>query len=83
MKLNILISVLLINFITASHGFALTTNKPLNMDTRKFCKLNGGQIQEMGYSYIHMCCYKEKQKCLIVDEIKGYSKLIPLTFRSF
>lgn len=80
MKLMIFIPILLVNFIAMTQGFALTNSEPENMSTREFCKTSGGRIKEMGSEHVHMCCYQAKQKCLVIDQLKGYSQLIPLTF---
>lgn len=45
---------------------------------RAYCSSTGGSITETGNDAIYICCYETKQKCIVSNIEKGFSRLINL-----
>jgi hypothetical protein len=50
----------------------------INLSPRDFCHNTNGTVTETGIRHIYICCYSSKQKCIINNEKRGYSRLIIL-----
>lgn len=46
------------------------------LSPRNFCLNNKGTLTETGETQIYICCYSNTKKCLVINEQKGYSRLI-------
>lgn len=50
----------------------------IKLSPRDFCHNTNGTVTETGVQHIYICCYSSKQKCIINNEKRGYSRLIIL-----
>jgi len=78
--LKIIILFMLLNPYTFLAGYSqdLSIEKQ-QFSARSFCKNKNGSVTETGISHTFICCYQKKQKCIIINEKKGYSRLIQIT----
>ncbi len=74
------IIICVVNFYAISTSFAQELdNDSVNFSARSFCENTKGSVTETGIRHIYICCYSQKQKCIINNEQKGYSWLIQLS----
>ena len=77
LKLIILITLINPYVISISHAESLRLDS-IKLSPRDFCLNTNGTVTETGVQHIYICCYSGKQKCIINNEKRGYSRLIIL-----
>lgn len=46
--------------------------------SRAYCTRTGGQVQETGSRSVYICCYPDRQKCVVSDTGQRLSWIVPL-----
>jgi len=78
MKTQLIKRIFQLLLIYAIHNNIVFAQPPSNPAEREICLSSGGSVTETGYRDIYICCFIEKQICVVSDIQQGYSRLIPL-----
>lgn len=57
---------------------SVTAQQVAEFSPRAYCQATNGTVSETGKSAIYICCYRDKQKCVLSNVVRGYSRIIPL-----
>ncbi|MBI5462936.1 MAG: hypothetical protein HY941_12195 [Gammaproteobacteria bacterium] len=76
--------LLLAGFAHAASNAAQTetTGESPWLPARVFCEQRGGTITETGNEDVYICCYKQKQKCLVSNTRSKQSFLVDLPWKT-
>ena len=55
-----------------------TSNVDSSVSARAFCEQRGGTVAETGDRDVYVCCYTQKQKCLVSNTRLNQSVLVDL-----